>query len=71
MNESERMTYLIIEAIKKCEKLGHRMDWRRYSNKVADAECIRCKATVDIYMSSLRFKTFGRALTDKCKGGNR
>ncbi len=67
MNESERMTDLILEAYQKCKDNGHRMDWRRYSNNYADADCINChcRAFVD-KLGILAIQ--GSALTTECKG---
>ncbi len=66
--ESIKMSDLILEAYQKCKDNGHRMDWRRYSNYLADAECIDCKAWVEIYMKLGHHKPYGQALNIKCKG---
>ena len=67
--ESERMTDLILAAYQKCKDNGHRMDWRRYSNYLADAECINCKREAKINIGgsgAYRKPISGTALTTNC-----
>ncbi len=72
MTDSERMTDLILEAYQRCKDNGHQMDWRRYSNYLADAECIRCGCIANVNIIRVRFKLHnyvrGAALNSKCKG---
>ncbi len=67
MNDSERMSELILKAYAKCEQNGHRMDWRRYSNQRADAECISCGNYVYIEIDKWYVDTVGKAIFYKCK----
>lgn len=68
MNESDRMSYLIIEAYAKCKKRGHRMDWRRYSNTRADATCLNCGSKAFVWVSyfSNKDENAGSALVYNC-----
>ncbi len=40
--QHEKMNYLIIDAEKKCKARGHDMNWQRYSEYKADAQCHDC-----------------------------
>ncbi len=46
--QREKMNYLIIEAEKKCYARGHDMNWQRYSDYHAQAECQKCHGHVVI-----------------------
>jgi hypothetical protein len=66
MNESERMTDLILEAYQKCKDNGHRMDWRRYNNYHADANCLDCTAWVMIADTPIKTVISGSATLSNC-----
>lgn len=56
MNSSEKMSYLIVDTQSKCKEMGHRMDWRRYSDHIAEAECLDCTAWVIVISTSLSIR---------------
>ena len=68
--ESIKMSNLILDAEMQCNKRGHSMDWRRYSNYQADAMCRKCDRIVDINRTRVRFSLHnymaGAALNINC-----
>lgn len=68
-DQYEKMNYLIIDAEKKCYAKGHDMNWQRYSEYKADAQCYNCFRQVFIntnsYVNSI-FRTRGTALDTNC-----
>ena len=68
MNKSERMTDLILDAYQRCKDNGHKMDWQRYNNIDADAECVTCHDCVGVNHVNKKTMVWGSALTTQCKG---
>jgi len=66
MTASEKMSYLIIDTQGKCKSKGHRMDWRRYSNFLAEAECLDCTTWVRVVSASQPADVYGSAIMSDC-----